>query len=89
MGFNENTNHDFILLSKQRRTQLIHSTELTTEHVFENFGGELPGCSSRDCGISCKTCQYHLEQWFSNFHESWPSSKDSQHLWPLLINKNT
>ena len=36
MVFNENTNHDFILLSKQGRTQLIYSTE----HVFENFGGD-------------------------------------------------
>ena len=39
MVFNENTNHDFILLSKQGRTQLIYSTDLTTEHGFENFGG--------------------------------------------------
>jgi len=52
MVFNENTNHYFILLIKQGRTQLIYSTELTTEHVFENFGGELPGCSPPDCGIS-------------------------------------
>jgi len=42
MVFNENTNHDFILLSKQGRTQLIFSTELHTEHVFENFGGNFP-----------------------------------------------
>ena len=33
--FNENTNYEFILLSKQSRTNLIYSTE----HVFENFGG--------------------------------------------------
>jgi len=52
MVFNKNTNYDFILLSKQGSTQLIYSTELTTEHVFENFGGELPGCSPPDCGIS-------------------------------------
>ena len=39
MVFNENTNYDFILLSKQGRIQLIYSTELTTEHDFENFGG--------------------------------------------------
>jgi len=38
MVFNENTNYDFILLSKQGRTQLIFSTELTTEHVFKNVG---------------------------------------------------
>jgi len=48
MVFNETTNHDFILLSKQGRTQLIYSTE----HGFENFGDELPGCSLPDCGIS-------------------------------------
>jgi len=35
MAFNEITNYDFILLSKQVRSQLIYSTE----HVFENFGG--------------------------------------------------
>jgi len=42
MVFNETTNDDFILLSKQGRTQLIYSTELTTEHIFENFEGDLP-----------------------------------------------
>ena len=51
MVFNETTNYDY-LLSKQGPTQLICSTERTTEHVFENFGGELPGCSPPDCGIS-------------------------------------
>ena len=39
MVFND---HDFILLNKQGRTQLIYSTELTTEHVFEIFGGDCP-----------------------------------------------
>jgi len=39
MVINANTNYDFILLSNQGRTQLIYSTEVTTEHVFENFGG--------------------------------------------------
>jgi len=48
MVFNENTNHDFILLSKQGRTQLVYSTE----HVFEKIGGELPSCSPPDCAIS-------------------------------------
>jgi len=38
-------------------------------------------------GSASKTCQYHLEQWFSNLHESWPSSKDSQHLWPPAYQK--
>jgi len=51
-GHFENTNYDFILLSKQGRTQLIYSTELTTEHVFQNFGGGLPGSSPSNCGIS-------------------------------------
>jgi len=36
MVFYENTNYDFILLSKQGRTHLIYSTE----HVFKNFGGD-------------------------------------------------
>jgi len=40
------------LRSKQGRSQLIYSTELTAEHVFENFWGELPGCSPPDCRIS-------------------------------------
>jgi len=78
MVFNEIANNDFILLSKQARTHLIYSTE----HVFENFEGEFPGCSPVIAGSASKTCQYHLEQWFSNFHEPWRPSKDSQHLWP-------
>jgi len=28
-----------------------------------------------------------IKQWFSTFHGLWPPSKDSQHLWLLLINK--
>jgi len=52
MVFNENTNNDFILLSKQGGTQLVHLTELTTEQVFEKFGGELPNCSPPDFVIS-------------------------------------
>jgi len=39
MVFNENTNYYFSLLSEQGRTQLVYSIELTTAHVFENFGG--------------------------------------------------
>jgi len=42
MIFNETTNYDFILLSKQGRSQVIYSSELTIEHVFENFQGACP-----------------------------------------------
>jgi len=52
MVFNETTIFDFNLHSKQGRTQLIYRTELTTEHVFDNYGGKLPSCSTPDCGIS-------------------------------------
>ena len=52
MVFNENTNYDFILLSKQGRTPLKYEAVLTTEHFFENFWGGLPGCSSASCGNS-------------------------------------
>jgi len=48
MVFYETTNYDFVLLSKQGRTQLIYSTE----QCFENFGGKLPSCSPPDWGIS-------------------------------------
>jgi len=51
MIFNETTNYDFILLSKQGRTQLIYSTE----HVFENFEGKSPGCSPLIAGSAGKT----------------------------------
>jgi len=60
MVFNENTNYDFILFSKQGRTQLIYSTELTTEHVFENFG-VMPGCYPLIAVSTSKTCQHHLQ----------------------------
>ena len=42
MVLNENANYDFNLLSKQDRTQLVYSTELTTERVSENFGRDCP-----------------------------------------------
>jgi len=73
----------FYLLSKHGCTQLIYSTELTTEHVFEIFLGNCPVALPLIAGSASKTCQCHLEQWFSNFHEPWRPSKDSQHLWPL------
>jgi len=61
MVFNETTNHDFIVLSKQGRTQMIYSTDLTTEYVFENFGGYFPVAFPLIAGSASKTCQYHLE----------------------------
>jgi len=48
MVFNETTNNDFILLSKQGSTHLTYSTE----HVFENFEGDIARLLSPDCGIS-------------------------------------
>jgi len=59
MVFNEITNYGFNLLSKQGRTQLI-SAELTTEHVFENFGGNCPVDLNLIAGSATKTCQHHL-----------------------------
>jgi len=51
MVFNENINYDFILLCKQGRTQLIYSTGLITEHIFEIFG-RIARLLSPNCGIS-------------------------------------
>jgi len=59
MVFNEITNYGFILLSKQSRTQLV-SAELTTEHVFENFGGNCPVDLHLIAGSATKTCHHHL-----------------------------
>ena len=61
MVFNETTNDDFILLSKQGGTQLIYSTELTIEHVSENFGRNCPVAPPLIAGSASKTCQHHLE----------------------------
>jgi len=60
MVFNETTNYNVNLLSKQGRTQLIYSTKLTTEHVFENFGGNCPVALPLIAGSACKTCQHHF-----------------------------
>ena len=89
MVFNENTNNDFILLSKQGRTQLVYSSELTTEHIFAKFGGGIAQLLSRCAGSASKTCQYHLEQWFSNFMSRGPLQKTLNTYGPLLINNNT
>jgi len=61
MVFNETTNYDFNLLGKQGRNQLVYWTELTTEHVFENFGGDCPVALPLIAISSSKTCQHHLE----------------------------
>ena len=61
MVCNETTNDGFILLSKQGRTQLMYSTELTTEHVLENFGGISRLLSPLIAVSASKTCQHHLE----------------------------
>jgi len=57
MVFNENTNYDFNLLSKQGRIQLVYSTE----HVSENFGGGCPVALPRIAISAGKTCQHNLE----------------------------
>jgi len=62
MVFNEITNYDFILLSKQGRSQLIYSTE----HVFENFWGNFPVALPLVAGPANKTCQNHLETGAAN-----------------------
>jgi len=61
MVFNVNTNYDFILLSKQDHTQLIYSTELTTQYVFENFGEDRPVALPLIAVSASRTCQHHLE----------------------------
>ena len=61
MVFNENTNYDFNLLSKQGCTQLVYSTELTTEHVSENSGRDCPVALPLIAISANKTCQHHLE----------------------------
>jgi len=66
MVFNEITNYDFILLNKQDRSQLIYSTELTTKHAFENFGGNCPVALPLIAGLANKTCQNHLETGAAN-----------------------
>jgi len=58
MVFNENTNYDFILLSKQGRTQLIYSTELTTQHAFKNFGGDCPVTLPLILVSASETCEH-------------------------------
>jgi len=54
------------LHSKQGRSQLIYSTGLTIEHVFENFGGNCPVSLPLIAGSANKTCQNHLETGAAN-----------------------
>jgi len=76
MVFNETTNMTlFYLASRAAPTWCIQPNVF-----FETVEGELPGCSPLIAGSASKACQYHLEQWFSSFHEPWRPSKDSQHL---------
>ena len=58
--FSTKSHYDLTLLSKQDRSQLIYSSELTTEHVFENFGGDCPLALPLIAGSANKTCQHHL-----------------------------
>jgi len=71
MVFDEITNYDFTLLRKQGRSQLIYSTELTTEHVFENFEhvfekGNCPVALHLIARSANKTCQNSLETGAAN-----------------------
>jgi len=51
MVFNENPNYDFILLSKQGRTQL--NIQLNKQlNMFLKISGEIAGCSLPNCRIS-------------------------------------
>jgi len=63
-GFQLNKNY-YSLLSKQGRTQLIYSTELTTEYVFEYFGGNcpvaLPLIVGTDAGLASITYKQELQ----------------------------
>jgi len=58
--FSTNQNY-YYLLSKQGRTQLMYSTELTTEHVLENFRGNCPVALPLLAGSAGKACQHHFE----------------------------
>ena len=60
-GFQRNHKVWLHLLSKQGRTQLIYSAELTTEHAFENFGEIARLLLPLIAGSASKTCQHHLE----------------------------
>jgi len=40
---------------------MIYSTEPTTEHVFENVGGDCPAALPLIAGSASNTCQHHLE----------------------------
>jgi len=87
--FNETTDHDFILLSKQGRTELIYSTELTSEHVFENIGGVLSGCSPNDCRIIARLVSITWNSGSQTLMSRGPLQKTLNTSGPLLINETT
>jgi len=89
MVFHETTNHDLVLLSKQGRTELIYSTELTSEHVFENFGGEVSGCSPHDCRIIARLVSIIWNSGSQTLMSRGLHQKTLNTCGPLLIIKNT
>ena len=93
MVFNETTNYNVILLSKQGRTQLIYSTKLITGGnnwtCFWKFRGKLPGCSSPDCGISLQDLSASLYSGSQTFMSCGALQRTLNTCGPLLIDKNT
>jgi len=83
MVFNEIANYDFVLLTKQGRNQLICSI---VNMFLKISGRNCPVALHLIAGSASKTCQYHLEQWFSNFMSRGPLQKTLNTCGPLLIN---
>jgi len=52
-------------------------------------GGNCPVVLPLIAGSASKTCQYHLEEWFSTFMSRGPLQETLNTCGPLLINKNT
>ena len=90
--FNETINHDFILiilLRKQGRTELIYSIELTSEHVFENVGRELYGCSPSNCRIIARLVSITWNSGSQILMSRGPLQKTLNTCGHLIINENT